>query len=127
MERSIIKTEKAPQAIGPYSQAVRVGNTLYTSGQIPAEPETGKIVEGGIESQTRQALENLKAVLEAAGGSLDRVVKTTLFIKDMNDFQVINKIYGEYFKEPYPARSCVEVARLPKDVQVEIEAVALLD
>lgn len=118
-----VKTDKAPQAIGPYSQGVQTGSLVYTSGQIPAHPASGAIAQG-IEMQTRQAIENVKAVVEAAGASLSDVVKTTVFIKDMNDFAKINGIYSEYFTEPYPARSCVEVARLPKDVSIEIEAIA---
>lgn len=118
-----INTDKAPQAIGPYSQGIRTGNLIFTSGQIPAGPESGTIADG-IERQTRQAIENVKAVLEAAGAGLSDVVKTTVFIKDLSDFAKINEIYAEYFSEPYPARSCVEVARLPKDVLIEIEAVA---
>lgn len=121
---TIISTEKAPKAIGPYSQAVKVGDFLYTSGQIPIDVNTGNVVEGGVESQTRMVLKNLEAVLKEAGLSLGDVVKATIFIKDMNMFATINEVYGEYFKKPYPARSCVEVARLPKDVLVEIEAVA---
>lgn len=120
-----IRTDRAPAAIGPYSQAVVSGNMVYTSGQVPINPATGNIVAGDAEQQARQALENLKAVLEAAGTGLSNVIKTTVFIKDMNEFSIINKVYGEYFTEPYPARSCVEVARLPRDVRIEIEAVAL--
>lgn len=119
-----IKTDKAPAAIGPYSQAIDTGTFIYTSGQIPVNPSTGEVVDGGIEQQTAQVLENLKNVLEAAGSSLSKVIKTTVFIKDMNSFSVVNEVYKEYFTEPYPARSCVEVARLPKDVLIEIEAVA---
>ena len=119
-----INTENAPGAIGPYSQAIAVNGFVYTSGQIPLNPSTGEIVSGGVEEQTKQALENLKNVLLAAGVDLKDVIKTTVFIKNMNDFPQINKIYGEFFAEPFPARSCVEVARLPKDVFVEIEAVA---
>lgn len=118
-----VKTDKAPQAIGPYSQGIRTGSLIFTSGQIPVDPASGTIAEG-IERQTRRAIENVKAVLEAAGASLSDVVKTIVYIKDMNDFAQINKIYSEYFTEPYPARSCVEVARLPKDVLIEIEAIA---
>lgn len=124
MQKEIISTDKAPAAIGPYSQAVRVGNMVYTSGQIPVVPEKGEIVSGGIGEQARQVLENLKAVLNAAGTDFKNVVKTTVFIKDMNNFAAVNKVYSEYFSQPYPARSCVEVARLPKDVGVEIEVVA---
>lgn len=126
MTKEIITTENAPAAIGPYSQAVKAGNMVFTSGQIPINPATGELVSGSIEDQTRQVLDNLKAVLNAAGVGLENVVKTTIFIKDMNDFGKINAIYGEYFKVPYPARSCVEVARLPKDVGIEIEATAIL-
>ena len=121
-----INTDKAPAAIGPYSQAIVHGNTVFTSGQIPLIPATGEIVQGDMELQARQALENLKAVLIAAGTDLSKVIKTTVFIKDMNEFGALNKVYGEYFSAPYPARSCVEVARLPKDVRIEIEAVAII-
>jgi len=124
-----VSTEKAPAAIGPYSQAVRIGDFLYTSGQIPLDPATGQIVAGGIEAQTVRVLENLKAVLEAAGASLSQVVKTTVFLKDMNDFAAMNAIYGQYLAPEgtvAPARSTVEVARLPKDVLVEIEVIAAL-
>jgi 2-iminobutanoate/2-iminopropanoate deaminase len=125
--KEIIATAKAPAAIGPYSQAVKLGNMLFTSGMIPLVPETMQIIEGGVQQQTRQVLENLKALLEAAGSSLEKVVKTTVFIKDMNEFPKINEIYAEYFNSQQPARSCVEVARLPKDVLVEIEAVAYIE
>ncbi|WP_269747558.1 MULTISPECIES: RidA family protein [Thermoactinomyces] len=118
-----VQTEKAPQAIGPYSQAVVTGEWIFTSGQIPLTPE-GELVGGGIEEQTRQVLENVKSVLEAAGSGLEQVVKTTIFLKDMNQFQTVNEIYGGYFKEHQPARSCVEVSRLPKDVLIEIEVIA---
>lgn len=124
--KEIISTTKAPAAIGPYSQAVKLGNMIYTSGMIPLVPETMQIVEGGVQAQARQVLENLKALLESVGSSLDNVVKTTVFIKDMNDFPKINEIYAEFFNEKQPARSCVEVARLPKDVLVEIELIAYL-
>ena len=122
--KEIIATEKAPAAIGPYSQAVKVGNLLFTSGMIPIDPATNTLVEGGIEVQAERALENVKALLEASGTSLDKVVKTVVFIKDMNDFAKVNEIYAKYFTENYPARSCVEVARLPKDVLIEMEAIA---
>ena len=125
MEKVIINTANAPVAIGPYSQAVRVGNLLYTSGSIPIMPETGNVVEGGVEEQTKQAIENLKAIVEAAGSDLGKVIKTTVFIKDMNQFGKINEIYASYFTENQPARSTVEVARLPKDVLVEIECIAI--
>jgi len=126
MSKQKISTTNAPSAIGPYSQAIVANGLVYTSGQIPLIPATGEIVEGGVDAQAKQALENLKNVVEAAGFKLNNVVKTTVFIKDMNDFPIINKVYGEYFAEPFPARSCVEVARLPKDVLIEIEAVALI-
>ncbi|MCI8339411.1 MAG: RidA family protein [Lachnospiraceae bacterium] len=119
-----IRTEKAPGAIGPYSQAVEAGGMIYTSGMIPIDPETGELVTGSVEQQAKQAISNLKNLLEAAGSSMDKVVKTVVFISDMEDFAKINKVYGEYFAQPYPARSCVQVARLPKDVAIEIEAIA---
>ena len=118
-----IKTDKAPQAIGPYSQAIECGGLLYTSGQIPVNPVTGEIPDG-VENQAHQVFENLKNLLEVAGTGLENVIKTTVFIKDMNDFAKINEIYGCYFKKPYPARSCVQVARLPKDVLLEVEVIA---
>ena len=124
-----IATANAPAAIGPYSQAIRIADFLYTSGQVALDPSTGLIVEGGIEPQTTRVLENLKAVLEAAGADLAQVVKTTVFLKDMNDFAAMNAIYGRYFAPEgvvAPARSTVEVARLPKDALVEIEAIATL-
>jgi len=121
----VVKTDKAPAAIGPYSQGIDTGELIFTSGQIPVNPSTGEVVHGGIEEQTAQVLENLKNILEAAGSSISRVIKTTVFIKDMSDFSAVNEVYKKYFSEPYPARSCVEVARLPKDVLIEIEAVAL--
>jgi len=127
MEKQIISTTNAPAAIGPYSQAVKVGNLLYTSGQIPLNPATGELVIGDVKKATERSMENVKAILEAAGTSLDRVVKTVVFIKDMNDFAAVNEVYGSYFASNPPARSCVEVARLPKDVQVEIEVIALVD
>ncbi len=122
--KEIISTDKAPAAIGPYSQAVKVGNLLFTSGMIPIDPATNTLVEGGIEVQAEQALTNIKNLLEASGSSTDKVVKTVVFIKDMNDFAKVNEIYAKYFIGNYPARSCVEVARLPKDVLIEIEAIA---
>lgn len=122
--KTIISTKNAPAAIGPYSQAVEVNGMVYTSGQIPVDPATGKIPEG-IEAQARQVMENVKNLLEAAGTDLSRVVKTTVFIKNMDDFGTINEIYSGYFKEDCPARSCVEVARLPKDVLMEMEAIAV--
>ncbi|TEW55714.1 RidA family protein [Psychromonas sp. RZ22] len=122
--KKIISTEQAPAAIGPYSQANQMGEMIFTSGQIPLDPKTMEIVEGGITEQAEQVMKNLFAVLDAAGASAETVVKTTCFIKDMNDFVAFNEVYGKYFAELAPARSCVEVARLPKDVLVEVEAVA---
>ena len=122
--KEIIATDKAPAAIGPYSQAVKVGNLLFTSGMIPIDPATNTLVEGGIEVQAERALENVKALLEASGTSLDKVIKTVVFIKNMDDFAKVNEIYAKYFTEKFPARSCVEVARLPKDVLIEMEAIA---
>jgi 2-iminobutanoate/2-iminopropanoate deaminase len=125
MEKKIISTDKAPAAIGPYSQAVKAGDIIYTSGMIPVIPQTGEIVSG-VEAQARQVLNNVKSLLEASGSSMDKVVKTTVFIKNMDDFAKINAVYAEFFEEgSYPARSCVEVARLPKDVLMEMEAVAI--
>lgn len=125
MEKKIIATENAPGAIGPYSQAVQIGELVYTSGQLPVNPITG-LVPNDVKEQTKQSLENIKAILEAAGTSMDKVVKSTVFIKDMNDFGEVNEVYGQFFVAPFPARSCVEVARLPKDVKVEIEVIALI-
>lgn len=122
--KQVISTEKAPAAIGPYSQAIEVNGMVYTSGVIPVDPATGEI-PAGVEAQARQAFSNLANLLEAAGTSMAKAVKTTVFIKEMNDFGRINEIYAEYFTKPYPARSCVEVARLPKDVLLEIEVIAL--
>ncbi len=121
--KNIICTDKAPAAIGPYSQAVEVNNMVYTSGVIPVNPATGEIPQS-VKEQAVQAFSNLKNLLEAAGADMSQVVKTTVFIKEMDDFGAINEIYAEYFPQPYPARSCVEVARLPKDVLLEIEAIA---
>ena len=120
-----VSTEKAPKALGPYSQALRAGGFIWCSGQIPINPATNSIEATTIEDQTRQSITNLKNVLEAAGCSLANVVKTTVFIKDMNDFAALNGVYAELFGDTKPARSCVEVARLPKDVKVEIECVAV--
>lgn len=118
-------TKQAPEAIGPYSQGIKVNNVFYSSGQIPLTT-AGEIVSGGVEEQTHQVFQNLQAVLAEAGSSLNHVIKATVFIKDMDEFPVINEVYGSYFQEHQPARSCVEVARLPKDVKVEIEVIALL-
>ncbi len=119
-----ISTKKAPAAIGPYSQAIRVGNLVYTSGQIPIDPATGAFVEGGIKEQTRQSLTNVRAILAEAGLAMSDVVKTTVFMADMNDFAEMNAVYAEFFAEPYPARSAVAVKTLPKGALVEIEVVA---
>ena len=122
--KNVISTDKAPAAIGPYSQAIEVNGMVYTSGVIPVVPATGEIPEGSVE-QAKQALTNLSNLLEAAGSSMDKVVKTTVFIKEMNDFAAINEVYATFFTDAFPSRSCVEVARLPKDVMLEIEAIAV--
>jgi 2-iminobutanoate/2-iminopropanoate deaminase len=122
--KKVISTTKAPSAIGPYSQAIQVGNLVYTSGQIPIDPETGTIVEGGIKEQTRQSLLNVKAILEEVGLTMANVVKTTVFMADMNDFTDMNGVYAEFFTDPFPARSAVAVKTLPKNALVEIEVVA---
>ena len=124
--KEIISTQKAPAAIGPYSQAVKAGNLLFISGQIPVDPATGEIVEETIQAQAAQSLTNLKAIVEQAGGTLDNIVKTTVFLKDMNDFVEMNRVYKTFFSADCPARSAVQVAKLPKDVMVEIEAIAVL-
>jgi 2-iminobutanoate/2-iminopropanoate deaminase len=121
-----VQTDKAPKAIGPYSQGIIANGFVFCSGQIPIDPATGNLLNGTIEDETRQVLKNLGAVLEAAGSSYDDVVKATVFLRDMNDFAKMNAVYGEFFKTPFPARAAVQVARLPRDVKVEIEAVALL-
>ena len=120
-----VSTDKAPAALGPYSQAQIFGGLVYTSGQIPVDPATGKIAEG-VEAQAEQVFKNIANLLAAAGSDISKVVKTTVFIKNMDDFALVNSIYGQYFTEPYPARSCVEVARLPKDLLVECEVIAEL-
>ena len=122
--KQVISTPKAPAAIGPYSQAIRVGNLIYTSGQIPINPATGQFVEGGIKEQTRQSLTNVKAILEEAGTSMANVIKTTVFMADTADFADMNGIYAEFFAEPFPARSAVAVKTLPKGALVEIEVIA---
>ena len=122
--KTVISTPKAPAAIGPYSQAIAVGDMIYTSGMIPIIPETGELETGDIKAQARQAIGNLIALLNEAGSSADSVVKTTVFIKNMDDFAAVNEVYATFFKENCPARSCVEVARLPKDVMLEVEAIA---
>ena len=123
--KEIVATEHAPQAIGPYSQAVRAGDLVFASGQIPIDPATKEFVAGGIAEQTEQVLKNLKAVFEAAGIGLDQIVKTTVFLADMNDFAAMNEVYGKYFAENPPARATVQAARLPRDAKVEIEAIAV--
>ena len=127
MPRKAIQTDRAPKAIGPYSQAVRVGQLLFVSGQVPLDPATGDMVTGDIAAQTRRVFENLGAVLKAGGRSFNDVVRTTVFLADMNDFAEVNRIYGTYFSEPYPARATVQVARLPKDARVEIDVIASFD
>ena len=126
--KNIIATDKAPAAIGPYSQGVsaQLRSITITSGQLPIDPATGSFAEGGIAGQTRQSLENVKAVLAAGGFTMEDVIKTTVFLKDMNDFAAMNEVYAQFFQEPFPARSAVQVARLPKDAKVEIEAIAQL-
>lgn len=122
--KQVINTNKAPGAIGPYSQAIKANGFLFVSGQLPVVPATGQFADGGIAEQTKQSLENIKAILAQAGGSLHDVVKTTVFVKNMNDFAAMNQVYGEYFNKECPARACFEVARLPKDALVEIEVIA---
>lgn len=123
--KTVISTDKAPAAIGPYSQAIEVNGMIFTSGVIPIDPVTNTLVEGDITIQAKQAIGNMAALLKEAGSSCASVIKTTVFIKDMNDFAVVNEVYAEFFQGDCPARSCVEVARLPKDVLIEIEAIAL--
>ena len=122
---NVISTDKAPAAIGPYSQAIEVNGMIYTSGMIPIDPSTGELVTGSVEAQAEQAISNLEALLAASCSSIEKAVKTVVFISNMDDFGKINEVYAKHFKEPYPARSCVQVARLPKDVAIEIEAVAV--
>lgn len=123
--KEVIRTPEAPQAIGPYSQAIRANGMVYSSGQIALDPKTQRLIEGDIAAQTDRVLKNLEALLVAAGSGLNKVVRTTVFLKDMNEFAQMNEVYGRFFKENAPARSTVEVARLPKDVRVEIDVVAL--
>lgn len=123
--RQVISTPSAPKAIGPYSQAIRAAGLLYLSGQVPLDPATGQMVEGDIAKQTERVLDNLKAVLEAAGSSLERAVKTTVYLKDMNEFTAMNEVYERYFPEDPPARSTIEAARLPKDARIEMDLIAL--
>jgi 2-iminobutanoate/2-iminopropanoate deaminase len=124
--KKVIQTAKAPKAIGPYSQGILVDNFIFTSGQIPLDPVSNSLVLGDIKVQTKQVLENLGEILKSAGSGLDKVVKTTVFLKDMNDFPAMNEVYAQFFKENPPARSTVQVAKLPKDVEIEIEAIALI-
>ncbi len=124
MKKMVISTKAAPAAIGPYSQAIKAGNLIFVSGQIPIIPETGETSQGDAAVQTRQVLNNLRNILEAAGTSLDRVVKTTIFMKDLNDYAAVNDVYKEFFQNEPPARAAVQVSRLPKDVAIEIEAIA---
>ena len=124
MATSVVATDKAPGAIGPYSQAIKVGNLVFTAGQIPLDPATGKLVEGDIKAQTEQVMKNLQAILDASGSSLSRVVKTTCFLANLDDFAAFNEIYGSYFSDNKPARSTVQAARLPAGANVEVECVA---
>lgn len=124
--RQAVATDQAPKAIGPYSQAVRAANLLFVSGQIPIDPATGNLIAGDIAAQTRRVFENLTAILKAAGGSLDNVVRTTVFLADMGDFAAMNEVYATYFTSPAPARSTVQAARLPKDARIEIDVIAVL-
>ncbi|MCQ4087377.1 RidA family protein [Saccharibacillus sp. JS10] len=125
--KKTIVTDKAPGAIGPYSQAVSANGFIFASGQLGIDPATGEFPAGGVEEQAKQSLENVRALLESAGSGLDRVVKATMFLKDMNDFAAANAVYGTFFSEPFPARSTIEVARLPKDALVEVEVIALAE
>ena len=127
MTLQIVNTDQAPSAIGPYSQGVVAGGILYASGQIPLDPQSGEIVSGGIAAQTKQVLQNMKAVVEAAGGNMNQVVKVTIYIVDMQQFSVVNEVYGTFFSAPFPARACGEVSKLPKGVEVEMDAIAHLN
>jgi 2-iminobutanoate/2-iminopropanoate deaminase len=124
--RQAVTTSSAPKAIGPYSQAIRAGSLLFVSGQVPIDPETGNLVEGDIAAQTRRVFDNIGAILKAAHGTFDQVVRTTVYLADMNDFAAMNEVYGTYFSSPAPARATVQVARLPKDARVEIDVIASL-
>jgi 2-iminobutanoate/2-iminopropanoate deaminase len=126
MGKKVIQTEKAPKAIGPYSQAIQAGNFLFLSGQIPLDPKTGELVKGDIRKQTQQVLENIKGVLESQGLGMEDIVKATIFLKDIGNFNQVNEVYATYFPSPPPARSTIEVARLPRDADIEIEAIALI-
>ncbi len=125
MKKKVIQTDKAPKAIGPYSQAIQAGNLLFLSGQIPIDPKTGELTEGDIRQQTQQVLENIKGLLKSQGSGMEDVVKVTIFLKDIGDFNQVNEVYATYFSSSPPARSTVEVARLPRNVAIEIEAIAL--
>ena len=127
MEKKIINTEKAPAAIGPYSQAVQIGNLVYTSGQLPIDMETKELVKDDVKKAAEACIKNAKAILEEAGTSLDKVVKSLVFVRDMNDFAAINEVYGKFFTENYPARSCVQAAKLPLDALVEMEFIAIVE
>ncbi|UGB46010.1 RidA family protein [Frateuria edaphi] len=127
MSRSIVSTDQAPAAIGPYSQAVRAGNTVYFSGQIPLDPASGNLVEGDIETQTRRVFDNLTAVAKAAGGSLSQFVRVGIYVTDLANFAAVNAVMAEYFQQPYPARSTIEVSALPKGAQVEVDAIMVMD
>lgn len=124
MEKEVLINPKAPKAIGPYSPALKIGNLIFASGQTPIDPSTGNLIVGDIEIQTKTCLDNLKAVLKPYGIGFDNVVKVTIFLRDMNHFSQVNEIYSQYFRDKYPSRSCIEVSRLPKDAQIEIEAIA---
>lgn len=126
MQKEAVKTDNAPQAIGPYSQAIKLGDLVFLSGQVHLDPATGQLVEGDITTQTQRVMENLQAVLLAAGSSFEKVVKTTIYLADMDDFSKVNEVYGRYFSAPQPARSTVAVARLPRDARIEIDLIAYL-
>jgi 2-iminobutanoate/2-iminopropanoate deaminase len=125
--RQAVATDKAPKAIGPYSQAIKAGNLLFVSGQVPIDPPTGAIIEGDIAAQTDRVMRNLSAILEAAGASMDHVVRCTVYLADMNDFAAMNEVYGSYFAQPAPARATIQAVRLPKDARVEIDVIATLN
>lgn len=125
IERTVVSTKKAPGAIGPYSQGIKIGKFVFTSGQLPMDPESGELIDD-IKKATARSLDNVKAILEEAGSSMENIIKTTIFVKDLDDFAAVNEVYGTYFNEEPPARSCVQVAKIPKDAKVEIEAIAKL-
>lgn len=127
MEKQIINTKNAPAAIGPYSQAVKIGNLLYTSGQLPINPENGELIKDDVKAAAEMVIKNAKAILEEAGTSLDKVIKTLVFVRDMNDFAAINEVYSKYFTENFPARSCVQAAKLPLDAPLEMEVIAIVE